>query len=137
VPSTSKLSQLGLSSMDVVSDTEGLTVRGKFLSTGGIGSLAPVGVVGTPGLVGPPALAPGVGRFPVTATQSYIGGTSPRALGASAFAATGFGLLPVTGVVNGNPTFGAFTNIQATANVADVSGSGALSVQFWATSIGN
>jgi hypothetical protein len=138
LPSQAKLSQLGLSSMDVVSDAEGTAVRGKFLGTGGVLNLG-ASIVFTP-LGGAPAIPPVAGNtfavFPTIAAQSYIAGNAPRALGASAFGGQGFATVNVT-TTNGNPTFSGYVNVPATASIADVSGSGQLSVQFFGMSVGN
>lgn len=137
LPSQSKLSQLGLSSMTVVGDEQGAEVRGKFLGVGGILSLG-ASTTGTPGIPGllAPILAPGVVVFPTIAAQTQIAGNSPRALGASAFGAGGFATVDVT-TTNGNPTFSNFVNVPAVASVADVSGTAQLSIQFFTLTVGN
>lgn len=128
LPSQSKLSQLGLSSMNVVSDQQGETVRGKFLGVGGILTLGGTGT-GTPG--------GGVVTFPVIAAQSYISGNAPRALGNTVFGANGFATVNIATTATGNPTFTNFVNIPLTASVSDVTGSAQIAVQFFSLSLGN
>lgn len=134
LPSQSKLSQLGLSSMNVVSDQQGHTVRGKFLGSGGILGLG-LTATGTPGngtLAFPGALV----VFPTIAAQTQIAGNAPRSLGATAFGAGGFGTVNVA-TTNGNPTFSGYVNVPAVASAADVSGTAQISIQFFTMTAGN
>jgi hypothetical protein len=128
IPSQSKLSQLGLASMDVVSDEQGDAVRGKFLGVGGILTLGP-SISATPG--------GGVVTFPNIAAQTYISGKAPRPLGNSVFGLTGFATVDIATSATGNPTFSNYVNIPLTASVADVSGAAQISVQFFSLSLGN
>jgi hypothetical protein len=127
IPSKSKLSQLGLNSMNVVDDQVGHEVRGKFLGVGGILNL---GASNTGTVLG------GAVAFPGIAAMTHISGNAPRALGNTAFAASGFATVS-TATTGGNPTFTGYTNVPFVVSVADVTGTGQIGIQFFTMTAGN
>jgi hypothetical protein len=121
LPSRSKLSKLGLSSMQVASDDAGSAVRGKMFGAASITFT----LTATDNSIIP-------NTSTVTGTLSYSHGQAPRPLGATTFGGGGFGGFND----NTNPNFSTFTSTPLTTDTTVTGNAFVSSIQGFMFSIG-